>query len=73
MPIDRNGKHWCNPAAETPDENGVWTCPGCGNVWTFDASRSLWSPAEDIETAGPPASDAVPAPAAARRRKGGGK
>jgi hypothetical protein len=125
VPIDRDGKHWCNPGDETPDENGLWVCPGCGLIWSFDADQSLWTladpnepavpeepaepadpgvvpaepadpvdpgavgePAEPepvepapisepetlaaaVETAVPPASDAVPAPAAARRKKGG--
>lgn len=43
MPIDRGGKHWCEPAAETPDENGAWTCPGCGTVWTYEPAGRLWS------------------------------
>jgi hypothetical protein len=43
MPIERDGKHWCEPAAETPDENGRWSCT-CGTVWTYDAAGRLWSP-----------------------------
>lgn len=36
MPIDReDGRHWCDPGAETADENGEWVCPGCGKVWAF--------------------------------------
>jgi hypothetical protein len=43
MAIDRDGKHWCEPAAETPDENGLFYCQ-CGTVWTYDAAERLWSP-----------------------------
>lgn len=44
MPINRNGLHWCDPASQTPDVNGAWTCPECGTDWLFgtDAGYSLW-------------------------------
>jgi hypothetical protein len=44
MPIERDGKHWCDPAAETPDEKGRWSC-SCGTVWTFDPDARTWTPA----------------------------
>jgi hypothetical protein len=42
MPIERKGKHWCNPAAETPDEQGQWECP-CGTVWVFWPGQQTWA------------------------------
>ena len=42
MPIERDGKHWCDPASETPDENGLFYCT-CGNVWTYNPDERLWS------------------------------
>jgi hypothetical protein len=65
MPIERNGKHWCNPAAETPDENGRWVC-SCGKVWTYDPAQSLWSPYVEPEPEPVPAEpepDPEPVPA----------
>jgi hypothetical protein len=42
MPIERDGKHWCDPASETPDENGLFYCT-CGTVWTYNPDERLWS------------------------------
>lgn len=66
MAIDRDGKHWCEPAAETPDENGRFVC-SCGNVWTYEPAERLWSPA----AADPEA--AATSPAATKRRTRTGK
>lgn len=42
MPINRDGKHWCNPASKTPDpETQVWVCP-CGHEWQYWAELLLW-------------------------------
>lgn len=36
MPIDReDGRHWCDPASEEPDEHGRFECP-CGRSWRHD-------------------------------------
>lgn len=43
MPINRpDGRHWCDPASEKPDENGQWTCPDCGTVWHYDTTTQVW-------------------------------
>lgn len=45
MPINRpDGRHWCDPASETPDDNGGWKCPDCGQEWLFDVigGRPTW-------------------------------
>lgn len=56
MPIDRPAderhpepRHWCDPASETPDESGRWTCPGCKKTWGFVADERLWLAAEDVD------------------------
>lgn len=51
MPINRDGKHWCDPASETPDENGEWVCPGCDTQWLFtqDDGFALWETPEGRE------------------------
>lgn len=52
MPIDRpDGRHWCAPEFETPDEHGTWTCPGCQQVWVYraDSRVSHWILEEDLE------------------------
>ena len=42
MPIDReDGRHWCAPDREIPDEAGLWVCTGCGMSWTR-VTDSLW-------------------------------
>ena len=47
MPIDRpDGRHFCDPASETPDEHGSWTCP-CGNTWVL--YEGVWVLEEDLE------------------------
>lgn len=43
MPIDRDGKHWCAPDAETPDAAGLWSCE-CGTGWHFDPAWRVWEP-----------------------------
>lgn len=48
-PIDRpDGRHWCAPEQEQPDENGEWTCPGCKQLWLFslDPGYPLWETPE---------------------------
>ena len=50
MPINRpDGRHWCDPASETPDDNGGWKCPDCGQEWLFSESLGypLWETPED--------------------------
>lgn len=33
MPINRDGKHWCDPASEEPQgRSQSWTCPDVGAV-----------------------------------------
>ena len=60
MPIERDGKHWCDPASETPDEEtGAWECP-CGVVWQFWPELSVW--AEQGVDPRPPAEDWPGAP-----------
>lgn len=52
MPINRpDGRHWCAPDQEIPDEDGQWTCPDCGTVWLFSETEmgSLWETPEDRE------------------------
>lgn len=47
MPIDRpDGRHWCDPTSETPDEHGLWTCT-CGQQWR-KVSDQLWEHADLI-------------------------
>jgi hypothetical protein len=49
MPINRpDGRHWCAPDREEPDESGQWTCPDCGQVWlrSVDSGSVLWEPPE---------------------------
>ena len=48
MPINRpDGRHWCAPERETPDEDGRWTCPEDGVSWVFDAETRTWSMEEN--------------------------
>lgn len=48
MPIDReDGRHWCAPDQETPDEDGVWVCTGCGLSWTR-VLGNLWMRTDDV-------------------------
>lgn len=53
MPINRpDGRHWCAPDQETPDEDGQWTCPDCGTQWVFsevEGSGGLWETPEARE------------------------
>lgn len=52
MPINRpDGRHWCDPASETPDESGQWTCPDCETVWLFtdEPGYPLWETPEQRE------------------------
>ena len=53
VPINRpDGRHWCAPDRETPDEDGQWTCPDCGTVWLFshvEGSAGLWETSEARE------------------------
>ena len=52
MPINRpDGRHWCAPEREQPDENGQWTCPECGKTWIAneDGFGRIWGTAEDHE------------------------
>jgi hypothetical protein len=42
MPIERNGKHWCNPAAEKPNHRKQWEC-SCGKVWAYESNERLWT------------------------------
>jgi hypothetical protein len=47
MPIDRpDGRHWCAPDQETPDNDGVWVC-ACDKSWSR-VSPFLWMPTEDV-------------------------
>lgn len=49
MPIDRpDGRHWCAPDNETPDEHKMWTCE-CGKTWeqTEEHLGWVWVLAED--------------------------
>lgn len=61
MAIERNGKHWCEPAAETPDEHGRYSCP-CGKVWTYDADERLWSPYVEPKPKPKPGDDVAATP-----------
>ena len=47
MPIERNGKHWCDPASETPNKNGNWTCPGCKTKWKYWPEHRTWAKADE--------------------------
>lgn len=52
MPINRpDGRHWCNPAAESPDEDGQWVCPDCGETWLFtdETGYALWETSHQRE------------------------
>lgn len=62
MPIERDGKHWCDPASETPDENGLFYCT-CGTVWTYNPDERLWS--LHVEPDPEPGTGEEPVPAAA--------
>jgi hypothetical protein len=42
MPIERNGKHWCDPASEEPNKAGNWKC-SCGKTWTYWPEISTWA------------------------------
>ena len=47
MPINRpDGRHWCDPGSETPDESGSWVCPDCGQEWLYDATKQTWETRE---------------------------
>lgn len=47
MPINRpDGRHWCDPASETPGPDGTWTCE-CKQVWT--CQLGTWVRAEDLD------------------------
>lgn len=47
MPINRpDGRHWCDPASEEPDEDGQWTCPECGTIWLRSISGTFWETSE---------------------------
>lgn len=49
-PINRSGRHWCNPASEGSVEFGtVATCPECGTVWEFQETTfgGFWVKRED--------------------------
>lgn len=49
MPIEReDGRHWCDPGSETPDEQGQWACE-CGKQWAYVSADNLWLPAEELE------------------------
>lgn len=52
MPINRpDGRHWCDPASEQPDEDGQWTCPDDGVVWLYSETKYgvLWETPEQRE------------------------
>lgn len=50
MPINRNGKHWCDPASETPNKLGNWKCPDCSTTWHWWPEHSSWAvKGEDLD------------------------
>lgn len=51
MPINReDGRHWCAPDKESPDDQGQWVCPQCHQVWLYTPDLSLWETQEARET-----------------------
>jgi hypothetical protein len=60
MPINRNGKHWCDPASEQPNSNGNWTC-SCKKRWHYWPELSTWAEhGEDLTPAPEPEQLEVP-------------
>lgn len=54
MPITYgDGRHWCDPASETPDASSQWTCPDCGKAWVLHTD-GIWYLPDAIPPVLPP-------------------